>query len=319
MRGTKQRLPLPAGERVGVRGTLLFGLALLTAACGNYSNEDLEFMNAVPAAEDISASIPRSMILPANEAELSRLTHATITEFNGALRFLDAADFIRTFPPTSRIPNGRIWGPFPMDDQPGWQWHFVIRRDPVVADRFNYDFEVQPIGGADWTPFIDGWFAAANGVRKGVGHFRMQTEHLRAAQFPLERNPKDEVLQLLIVDYSTATFPVSVTMNMALWTNVSVNGFTTTASFRYHHEAHEAGSGLMEFEGSDSMGKSFSIVSRWMPTGRGRADAVATDGTLTGTWTQCWDDSFVLTYNNTPWDSMMNRGDPASCPDFSAP
>ena len=46
-------------------------LLAVLAACGNYSNEDLEFMNAVPARDDISADIPRSPILPANEAELS--------------------------------------------------------------------------------------------------------------------------------------------------------------------------------------------------------------------------------------------------------
>ena len=76
---------------------LLSTLAAATTVggCGNYSNEDLEFMNAVPAAEDISAKIPRAA-LTVNEAELSRDTHAVIKAFNGALDFLDAADTIRT-------------------------------------------------------------------------------------------------------------------------------------------------------------------------------------------------------------------------------
>src|SRR5262245_31241613 len=155
-------------------------LALLAvtalAACGNYSNEDLEFMNAVPAREDISADIPRSKILPANEAELSRLTHDTVLAFNEALAFLEAADTIRAFQPTSRIPDGRIWGPFPMDNKPGWQWRFVITRDQQTPDKFLYRFEVQPIGGTVWTLFMDGWFAAANGVRKGDGEFRLGTD-----------------------------------------------------------------------------------------------------------------------------------------------
>ena len=108
---------------------------------------------------------------------------------------------------------------------------------------------------------------------------------------------------------------------MALWVDVPVNGFTKTATFRYQHETHEAGSGLMEFEGSDTMGRSFTIVSRWMSTGRGRADATATDGTLTGTWTQCWNDSFMQTYQSKPWaeDGVPVTGVPEDCPDFSAP
>jgi len=66
--------------------SLLLAATLLAGACGNYSNEDLEFMNAVPAREDLAANMPRSMILPANEAELSRDTHDVIRTFNGALR-----------------------------------------------------------------------------------------------------------------------------------------------------------------------------------------------------------------------------------------
>jgi hypothetical protein len=303
-----------------VRGALLLGVTLFLAACGNYSNEDLEFMNAVPAVEDISAYIPRAA-LTVDEAELSRLTHDTILVFNGALKFLEAADVIRTYQPTSRIPAGRVWGPIPMDKQPGWQWRFVVTRDLDELDKFNYRFEVQRIGAGDtWALFFDGWFAAATGVRKGVGHFRIGTDALREAGFPVEINEKREMLKELIVQYSTAAFPVSVTMNMALYRNVDL-GFTDIATIRYHHEAQESGAGLMEFAGSDTMGRSFSIVSRWLPTGRGRADATATDGTVVGTRTQCWSDSFEETYNNEPWLTPPTdmRGDPALCPDFSMP
>jgi len=89
------------------------------AACGNYSNEDLEFMNAVPARQDFVASIPRDL-MPANEAELAKDTHGVINTFNGALDFLKIADVIRMYPPTSRIPDGRIWGPAPDSNHAGW-------------------------------------------------------------------------------------------------------------------------------------------------------------------------------------------------------
>jgi len=75
--------------------SLLLAATLLAGACGNYSNEDLEFMNAVPAEQDLSVNMPRSNLL-VNEAELSTLTHDTVATFNGALDFLNAADVIRT-------------------------------------------------------------------------------------------------------------------------------------------------------------------------------------------------------------------------------
>src|SRR4051812_35717650 len=129
--------------RSRARGTVLLAVVLFAAACGNYSNEDLEFMNAVPARVDIAAEMPRSLILPGNEAELSRLTHDVVASFNGALDFLDAADLIRAYQPTGRIPNGRVWGPIPMDDHPGWQWRFVVTRDPAAPENFSYAFQVQ--------------------------------------------------------------------------------------------------------------------------------------------------------------------------------
>jgi hypothetical protein len=306
-----------------VRGALLLAVSLLTA-CGNYSNEDLEYMNAVPARVDIAAVMPRSMILPANEAELSRLTHDVVNAFNAMLNFLDLADHIRTFQPTSRIANGRIWGPAPMEENPGWQWRFLVTRNPSEPDMFSYAFQVQPIGGADtWIPFIDGSFAASTGVRKGVGMFSIKTDSLRAAGFPVESNAKKEILKQLTVMYSTAAFPISVTMQLVLYPLGADGDFTNTVTIDYHYEAQSNGQGAMEFKGTDSTtGWTLGIISRWLPTGRGRADARAMDGAaLDMTRTQCWDDSFRATYNYTPWSEMPavdNFGDmTVDCPDIS--
>ena len=322
---SRRIVPRPLGTGLAwcrMTGKGLLTATLLLAACGNYSNEDLEFMNAVPAREDLSADMPRSALAPANEAELSRLTHDTVIGFNSALGFLDVADEIRTYQPTSRIRDGRIWGPVPMGDHPGWQWRFRVVRDPELADQFNYWFEVEPVGAgdSDWLSFIDGRFAASTGVRRGVGIFRIQTDPIRTAGFSVDVNAKGESLRSLSVDYSTAAFPISVTMNLMMYTDVPINGFTSTTTIRYHAEREESGAGLMEFSGSDSMGRSYSVDSRWMPTGRGRADATATDGTVTGTWTQCWDNSFKETYEDKPWAEYPEEpvtGDPNSCPVFS--
>jgi len=299
---------------------------LLLAACGNYSNEDLEYMNAVPARVDIAAVIPRAL-MPANEAELSRLTHDVITAFNGALLFLEAADEIRKYQPTSRILNGRVWGPAPMEGRHvGWQWRFIITRDPAAPEMFSYAFEVQRIGAGDaWIPFISGTFVATGGVRKGMGHFRITTDALRAAGFFLEINVKGdgELLKELDVMYSTAAFPISVTMGMVLYTDaLTATPFMNWVTIDYHHEAQSNGQGAMEFKGTDSKtGWTLGIESRWLPTGRGRADARAMDGAgVDMTRTQCWDDSFVQTYDYTPWDQPpdpIEEGMIADCPDIS--
>jgi hypothetical protein len=321
--------PLPLAGEGRVEGkplsTALAGLLAVTlftaAGCGNYSNEDLEYMNAVPAREDIAASMPRSMILPANEAELSRLTHDVVAAFNAMLAFLDLADHIRTFQPTSRIPNGRIWGPAPMENEPGWQWRFRVTRTPSAPENFSYWFEIQPVGAGDtWLPYIAGSFAASAGVRKGVGMFTIKTDPLRAAGFEVEWNAKGEALRELTVMYSTASFPISVTMFLELWTDAGL--FVDSVAIDYQYEEQSNGQGAMLFSGTDSRtGWTLEIESRWLATGRGRADATAQEGTSAGlTRTQCWNDSFIEVYDHTEWDPAnldLNGGDPADCPEIS--
>jgi hypothetical protein len=323
----KSFLPLPLAREGRGEGKPLwvaFVLLLSTlAACGNYSNEDLEYMNAVPARVDIAAVIPRSLILPANEAELSRLTHDVINTFNGALVFLEAADVIRRYQPTSRIPHGRVWGPGQMEEHPDWQWRFRITRDPAAPDVFSYWFEVQLIGGGDvWISFIEGTFVATGGVRRGTGHFHIGTDGLRAGGFPVDINAKGELLKDLDVEYSTAEFPIWVKMHMVLYTDAGLGLFMDKVMIDYRHEAQSNGQGAMEFSGTDSKtGWTLSIVSRWMSTGTGRADARAVNGAgVDMTRTQCWDDSFRQTYDYTPWDQPpdpIEEGNIADCPDIS--
>jgi len=300
--------------------SLLLAATLLAGACGNYSNEDLEFMNAVPAREDLAANMPRSMILPANEAELSRDTHDVIRAFNGALDFLDAADVIRTFQPTTRVPNGRIWGPWPMNDHAGWEWRFRMTRDSATAEMFKYWFEVRPIGTGDdsWILFIDGWFVpTGGGARRGMGFFHMQADDLRAGGFPILPDADQNIFSDLKVMYSTAAFPVSVTMTLVLYPK---GDFTNTATIVFHYEQQENGQGAMEFSGTNAAsGASLSITSRWLASGAGRAEAVGQNAAgETATWTECWNDQFVSVYNSNPFETPpVTTGDPALCPDIS--
>ncbi|HMF40533.1 MAG TPA: hypothetical protein VKQ32_07560 [Polyangia bacterium] len=295
------------------------------AACGNYSNEDLEFMNAVPARQDLVASIKSGPLVTANEAELAKDTHNVVAAFNGALDFLKVADLIRTYQPTSRIPDGRIWGPFPDNNHPGWQWRFVMTKDAVTADKFNYSFDEQQIGGGDtWYTLLDGWFiATGGGVRRGMGDFTLQTDAARMAgfQFELGDDGKSE-LKSLHIAYSTADYPISVVMNLVLYPNAVTGDFTNTGSLDCTYEALQSGQGGLHFDATDSAsGKSLSVDSRWLPTGRGRADATYTDPTngVSLTWNECWDDSFMSVYDNKPWatpPAPVTTGDATLCPDI---
>jgi hypothetical protein len=302
--------------------TLTLVLAAALAGCGNYSNEDLEYMNAVPDRDALAANIPPSRVLPANEAELSRTTHDVVAVFNGVLDlFLGIVDAVRAYQPTQRLPNQRIWGPVPADKQPGWQWRFIVTRDPAAPTNFAYALQFQPIGGAPdtWAALLSGWFEAASGARRGVGGFHVETAKLRAAGYPFENG--GERIKTIDVTYSTREFPISVEVDFVQFTE----DFTSTNSFHYEYGALENGQGAMRFviSGVDlipgPLVDSLEVTTRWLASGTGRGEATVTQGdAVVGLMqVECWDTNFRATYNDKPWKIDENVGaDPSVCPDI---
>ena len=96
-------------------------VALSLPACGNYSNEDLEYMSAIPQRDDVAIEVPRrGMLVAATAAEGWRTTLDVTRSLNRvADAFLSLVEKIRTYSPTKRLPDERVWGPYPAEDHPG--------------------------------------------------------------------------------------------------------------------------------------------------------------------------------------------------------
>jgi hypothetical protein len=295
---------------------LLATLAL--AGCGNYSNDDLEFMNAVPERSDLSADLPaRSPLLSTNEAELAKATHDVVKIFNGALvSVLGLVEAIRAYEPTTRTANGRIWGPVPADKQPGWQWRFRMERQPDQS--FLYWFELEPVGAGDagWITLLSGDFQPSPGIRRGVGSFTVDTTALRAASFPFDTDFVK--MQTLAVSYSTKDFPISVVLDLTAYTDVTL---TASNSVHYEYGVQSNGQGAMKFTMTGDLIKAtpaievVAVTSDWLASGTGRADLTVLQGDGAGLMqTECWDDAFNATYNDKPWSPAEDTGDPSACP-----
>lgn len=303
-------------------------LVLVTAmaACGNYSNEDLEYMAAVPQREDVAVTMPPSSLMRMDEAELSRITHDVIIMSDAVLDlFLGIVDVVRTFPPTQRLPRTRIWGPVLAEREVGWQWRFVVNRDPVTPTHFTYALEFQRVGDPPtaWHGLFSGWFEGSSGARRGVGEFIVQTTELRAAGYPFENG--GERIDTITVNYSTREFPISVEVDFVQFSNFE---FTTTNRFHFEHSAQENGQGAMRFQldGPDLIAgpvvDSLLVTTRWLPSGAGRGEATITQGDAAAglQQVQCWNASFMETYNVKPWkpDENSANTDPSVCPDIPA-
>jgi hypothetical protein len=318
-------------SRLGLHATYSFlGIVLaLAAGCGNYSNEDLEFMNAMPAREDLSADVPaRSALTQGMEAELAKATHDVSKTFNAMLfQILGGVDLIRSFQPSERAPNSRTWGPVPQDRVPGWRWHFVVTRDAQDPTTFTYALELQrnTDPGDVWVRFLNGTFTSTQGARRGVGSFTMQTDDLRAANYP--NDVEGRKIKSLKVDYDTRDFPISLHVVLETYPDPDDPTVWVTTEFEYGVAAD--GKGAMRFAIMGNLDlttaalETLTVTSRWMPTGEGRAEAKITFGDNVGlTEVQCWDRDFNPTFTNKPWPVSVDSPDPSpvgmesDCPQF---
>jgi hypothetical protein len=88
--------------------SFLFAFALLVTACGNYSNEDVDFQLSLPEPSDVEARLPQAL-LAADSAEYYVISHKAVTDFNGlVIKTIALIDYVRSHPPTTRQNNHRV-------------------------------------------------------------------------------------------------------------------------------------------------------------------------------------------------------------------
>jgi hypothetical protein len=317
--------------RLGLAVCLLLS-GLLAPACGNYSNEDLEFMNALPETSELRANLPAATPLEvAGEAELARATHKTTHDFNALLMGLvDIVDYVRSFPPTARTAGSRIWGPFPSDPKKNvnldWQTRMIVSRDDTIPDQLDYEIAVHHDGASDtdWPVFIQGHFQAGHTARRGVGHVELVTAAVRAEGLDVS-----DLMSLdhLEIDYDTLADPISITMHVTYLADPTTTN--PPAQIAYAYLASRAGQGQMTFDLfaniitlTDAV-EDMRVVSRWLSTGGGEATLTIVAGDGVGTQqTECWNSSFQPIFNDKPWMTTEDvpgnpPGDPkAVCPNI---
>jgi hypothetical protein len=310
----------PSTRAAFVAPCLLTVLLTMASGCGDYSNEDLEFMNALPE-RGMGIVLPdrSSAVSAADEAELARSTHDVTRLFNGMLGALvSIVDGIRSYPPTTRRPDGRIWGPYPDVQNPGWQSRLIISRDPVDVRRFDYELALHLAGGddLDWPVFIRGWFEAGHTAGRGAGHVEMLTAALRAEGRAF---PELDRLDHLEVDYATADEPIWIDMTVTNLPDPARPAAATMA--RYAYLGASGGQGQFTF---DLFGnfilltpaeEELTITSQWLGTGEGVANLTVASGDGKGaTQHECWDRTFRATFNRKTWTAAEDIGtDPSVC------
>jgi len=297
---------------------LVAGVTAVMAGCGDYSNEDLLYMSAVPSSSQLAVVLPAAMVT-VTQAELAQDAHNGISSVNTMLdEVLGLVDAIRSYEPTSRASNSRTWGPFADSNNRGWQWRLVVTRADATTFTYELDVENTTATTPTWVGFFNGFFDFAGGVKQGNGSVTADFGALVAANFPLDSNTSQ--LATLTIDYQnfeTPGSPVSVTLTIVRAVPDPNTG-VTSAMFKYEILADGSGEIAFTLVGNVIPGSAIETLdlnAQWLSSGAGKATLVVASGDDAGlTQTECWDATFEATYNDKPWSVTEDAGDPSLCP-----
>ena len=272
---------------------------LVLAGCGNYSNDDIAFLDALPSREALTVTVPQNGSALGMQASLYTGTVESAQRIDAAvLRLVGILDLVRTLPPSHRSSEGRTWGPF-RDDDPRFENQVAITRTGV--DSYTYAFGQRRTGVGAFVPVLTGSFVGASAA-SGHGTLAFDPTGLRAIGHP----SGDDLLSLNF-RYANDTAPRSVQTSLVAG---GPDGGTEELDYVFAQSAAE-GDLDWQYEGPTPDAGRFElrVHSRLRPDGAGRADARGTIEALPKLeWrvTQCWDGSFVERYA----DSNIVRPEP---------
>jgi hypothetical protein len=298
--------------------TIILIAALAGCDAGNYSNEDLDFQLAVPAREDIAVRLPAQALETTDSSEAYRNTRKTVRDLDGtAEAFLSLLDHVRINAPSERLPNKRIWGPFPIQESPLWLARLVVERfeekDKPLHFSYSIEFRAKADSIGPWMPLFSGEFTPNASARRGTGILRFTSAGARAAGFPLGGlSPID----ILSIEYKTDSFPLTV--------RVEVTPYPPAPTAVYVHTEEQDGSGFLHFvfPTANERVSLLEFRSRWLGSGAGRADVkVLAGGPL---WlglmgTECWGIDTRLVFRKLPWEPVLSAFGVESDCAFPAP
>lgn len=311
----------------------LAAAGVLSAACGDYSNEDLRFLVAVPTRADLAVEVPADAApapgaLTAQAAACANGSSETwgwakpmSDRMNASVELLlGLVDVVRRLPPSYRADDARGWGPFPDESHPGIEIRVLLGREfpggPDAPPRFVYVFQARDTGAADWTAVLWGAFDGASATH-GTGGLVLDFDALWALGMADADAPHGK----MYVEYdrspaSLAQLPDAPARRIRLFLDQS--GLGLESVFGYEFRGWPDGSGTFGYAFRQS-GDLLMVQASFDAAGQGRAAVgFRTAGGLEGGYQQCWDADACLVYVLDAYGyscggGACNVGDVAAC------
>ncbi|MFL5406996.1 MAG: hypothetical protein ACJ79O_14235 [Myxococcales bacterium] len=287
-------------------------LLLACAACGSLSNEDIAFLSALPRKDDLHVEVPLpSSAQPAcaiGDAADWKRAKATGDDINSAVdKVLGLLDVVRTFPPSQRKKDLRVWGPFPDQQHPGIEYEVSILRFPPPPDAketlaYLYSFEGRRRGGPFRT-VIDGFFLGGQ-AKGGQGEVGL---HFDAA-YALGTNAANDPHGDMTLRYDETSEPRTVQLAVG---SLGQGGLALDP-FDYFYAGYANGSGRFDYVLND--GRTSKVISAFFKaSGAGTATITVRTPLVTAEVSECWDDVACLTFVRDPSSVTNLCGPNTSC------
>ena len=302
--------------------------ALLLAACdpGSGSGGDLPdgtetLKQALPSAEEMTIRLPASSALVGEQAEFYRFTRNVTLDVNHLVRAItNVIEDVVELPPTSTDgETWAIWGPHTGALAPAtWQ----VRVDKAADGSYAYAVTGWPRGGdaADAVEVLTGSHTPGDGPGRGSGawvfdlttaHGLDEIAHEAIGEIAVDFSLGDA--RELEVRFTEVQGPRDAMASSALYRYTDAADSSGTFDFVSNLDIHA------DDDPSLDRRELLQVRSRWLPTGPGRADVVATHGDLAAgvqvDLEECWDDGFARTW--VRWalgEQVHTEGDEANCP-----
>lgn len=272
--------------------------ALALAGCGNYSNEDLVFLAALPDREALRVVVPRdasqALCGALGESEVWLGARQTGDSINGAVDgLLQLVDLVRSIPPGNRGTDLRTWGPWGDAKHPGVETRVWMQRQRAAKpedDVFAYLFE-QRSAATDWVAVVDGYFRGTRAAG-GAGVLALHFDAAWTLGTAQGADPRGDAL----FAFDHASDPRTLEMVLR-----ASSGFGLKPSFAYTWTGWADGFGRFDFYLLDARKNELTVQARFTPQGAGRAEVgVRTPLGFTGSLSQCWDAQACLSWLDDP-------------------
>lgn len=317
------------------------GLALVPA-CG--LGDDDEFRDGVPTSDAVELKVPLGQsrtqgslsasgdgmvtvrgALLGETADTYKITRTVTAVVNGGtLAVLSLVHTIVQFPPTDVTTDTAVWGPHSEPLSPN-AWRLTVTR--VAPHSFDYVLAAKPKLAADsaFIAILSGHHNAVAGPRgraiQGLGDGTFTVDWDAAQTLPEhDRNVGKADFTYARASFTdTATIGVAFTgikdeSNAEIYNANYLYAATPGAGGDFHYAAHR--DALPGPGPTGTAQELFTMHSRWLETGAGRADVQVSGGDSpvpSPIVNECWDAAFSSTFKNTSYDPAQTWGQESTC------